>query len=99
MASGEMIVLKLNEKFGEHEQFTEELGEKMRQQILLDSQEGRIKEYNSAAGLFMLFDQDGSVPTPNMSNKITESRVKDPHIRRLIEEMKEEWYGMAVTKS
>ena len=80
MASGEMIALKLNEVFGEHEQFTEEQGEKMRQQILLNAKEGRIEEYNSAAGLTMLFDQAGGVPTPDMANKITESRVKDPHI-------------------
>ena len=91
MASGEMIVMKLNEVFGEHEQFTEEQGEKMRQQILLNAKEGRIEEYNSKVGLAMLYEQSGGELTPDMAMRITKSRVKNLHIRRLIADIKKEW--------
>ena len=91
MASGEMIVLKLKELFGENEQFTEELGEEMRKQILENAAEGRREEYNSAVGLAMLFDQAGGYLTPEMAATIDRSQETNPHILNLIGEIKEEW--------
>ena len=91
MASGEMIVLKLKELFGENEQFTEEMGEEMRKQILANAAEGRREEYNSAVGLAMLFDQAGGHLTTEMAAAIEVSRETNVHIVNLIEEIKEEW--------
>ncbi|KAL5251003.1 hypothetical protein ACHWQZ_G016662 [Mnemiopsis leidyi] len=91
MASGEMIVLKLKELFGKNDQFTEELGEEMRKQILENAAEGRREEYNSVVGLAMLFDQAGGFITPEMAAAIEKSLDAAPHILILIEEIKEEW--------
>lgn len=91
MASGEMILLKLNEVFGEDPQFTEDLGDKMRAQILENAKLGRKEEYNSAVGLAMLLDQAGGKLTPDMAESINKSTDNEPHILSLIGEVKESW--------
>ena len=91
MASGEMIILKMKELFDDDPQFTEELGDLMRTQILENAKEGRREEYNSQVGLAMLFEQSGGKLTPAMAAAIEKSHDNGPHIDNLIEEIKEEW--------
>ena len=91
MASGEMIIMKMKELFGEDPQFTVELGENMRKQITRNAEEGRHEEYNSEVGIAMLFDQSGGKLTPAMAEAIEKSQENDLHIKKLIAEIKEQW--------
>ena len=67
------------------------MGEKMRQQILVNAAAGRKEEYNSDVGLAMLLDQAGGTTTPAMVQAIEQSREAMPHIDNLISEIKKQW--------
>jgi len=92
IASAELIYIKLNEVFGEDPQFTMEMCENMRQQILKNAADNRKEEYNSDAGLAMLFDQAGGHTTQAMTEIIEQSEETMPHIENLIKEIKQQWY-------
>ena len=92
MANPEMILEKLNVTFGEDPQFTMKMAEAMKAQMgenLVD--DGRKEEYNSQAGLAILFDQAGGQLTPKMSEIVIESTNNTPHINDIIAQIKEDW--------
>ncbi|XP_071955096.1 uncharacterized protein [Antedon mediterranea] len=91
MANEEMILMKLNDVFGEDPQFTLEIAGQMKQQIVQNAADGRKEEYNSELGLSMLFDQAGGKLTEKMAGIIAEGNKNLPHINTLIEEIKETW--------
>ena len=92
MANPGMILEKLNVTFGEDPQFTMKMAEAMKAQMgenLVD--DGRKEEYNSQAGLAILFDQAGGQLTPKMSEIVIESTNNTPHINDIIAQIKEDW--------
>jgi len=91
MASGTMIALKLKEVFGTDTRFTEEVGDKMRLQIIKNAADGRKEEYNSEAGLAMLFSQSGGKLTEKMIETVNRAKDAGPYISNLIKEIKKEW--------
>jgi len=91
MASGEMIAFKLKNVFGDDEQFTVELGDKMRSMILLNAAAGRKEECNSDVGLAMLFDQAGGHMTEAMLETLENEKGSATHIQMLINQVKQEW--------
>jgi len=90
-SSREMIVLKLKEMFGEDPQFTVEMGEDMKRQMLSNATEGKKQEYNSYVGLAQLLEQAGGELTEEMIEAINLAEDKSLHITRLIEQIKKEW--------
>ncbi|XP_033106326.1 uncharacterized protein LOC117108423 [Anneissia japonica] len=91
MANDEMILLKLEDVFGEDPQFTLEIAGKMKEQMLKNAADGRKEEYNSKIGLAMLFDQAGGKMTKEMADIIAEASKSLPFINTLIDEIKVEW--------
>ena len=91
MASPAMVVCELNNVFGDDPQFTLDMGAEMLTQILENAADGRKEEYNSQAGLAMLFDQAGGKLTPIMALAVEKSLTTAPHIDHLIAEIKSEW--------
>lgn len=91
MAAGEMIMMKLRRKFGYNEQFTKEMGNEMKIQIMENAAAGRKEEYNSNVGLAMLFAQAGGKLTPEMTAAIDAEKNTSLHIKSLIEEIKADW--------
>jgi len=91
MASKEMIQTHLVDSFGEDEQFTLEIGEKMKALILEDLRSGRREEYMSPVGIALLFDRAGGSLTSAMSAAIEKTKVKGPHAEHLLAEIRETW--------
>ena len=91
MASGDMIITKLKELFGDEPQFTSEIGERMRKKILENAKEGRKEEYNSSVGLAILFNLSGGKMTPAIAAIVDKGLKNAKHIDKLIEEIKVKW--------
>ena len=91
MANPAMILEKLEVTFGENPQFTMKMAEDMKAQMLGNTRDGRKEEYNSQAGLAMLFDQAGGKLTTEMSDIVIESTNNTPHINDIIVQIKEDW--------
>ena len=67
LADNKMIKDALVQNFGEDEQFTLEIGTKMKELMLEDLRENRKEEYQSCFGLAMLFDRAGGQLTGLMA--------------------------------
>ncbi|XP_071957012.1 uncharacterized protein [Antedon mediterranea] len=91
MANADMILIKLNDVFGEDPQFTLEMAGKMKEQMLKNASDGRKEEYNSKVGLAMLFDQAGGKLTNEMAGIIAQDNKNSPYINTLIDEIKKSW--------
>ena len=65
-----MIVKKLQECFGENEQFTRDIASNMSKKLLENLKNNRKEESNSKVGLAMLFDQSGGQLTDEMTQII-----------------------------
>ena len=91
LATTDMILDKLESEFGKDPQFTEEIAQKMKEQMLSDVRNGRKEEYNSAAGIAILFDRSGGKLTEKMGEIVANVEVKSLHHKRLISEVREEW--------
>jgi len=91
MANADMILLKLNNVFGENPEFTIEMAGKMKEKMLTNAGDGRKEEYNSKAGLAILFDQAGGSMTPEMAVVVEAAAKSTPFIQTLIAEIKKEW--------
>jgi len=91
LATTDMIIDRLENFFGKCSQFTEEIAMKMKEQMLLDVRNGRKEEYNSAAGLALLFDRSGGKLTEKMADAIAKVEVKASYHKQLIAEIREEW--------
>jgi len=91
MANAEMIQMKLEDVFGDNPQFTLEMAGKMKEEMLSQLAENRKEEYNSAAGLAMLFDQSGGVLTVDMAKKVAAAMKNSKYIEELIAEIKTGW--------
>jgi len=90
LASPEMIVEKLQAYFGEDDQFTLEIGRKMKENLVENLKKERKEESHSRVGLAMLFDQSGGQLTKEMSD-IIEKDKENEHIEELIRQIKESW--------
>ena len=91
LASPEMIIDRLVNVFGEHDQFTLEIGQQMKDKMLEDLRSGRKEEYMSDVGLALLFDRSGGKLTEDMSDVIAKSEVKNFHHQKLIDEIRALW--------
>ena len=91
LATTEMIINELENAFGEDPQFTKEIAQKMKEQMLLDVRSGRKEEYNSEAGIALLFDRCGGKLTKKMGEVVANVEVQSLHHKRLIDEIREEW--------
>jgi len=91
LVTTDMIIDKLIKDFGEDPQFTKEIAEKMREQILLDVRSGRKEEYNSLAGMALLFDRAGGKLTEKMGELVATVEVQSSRHQQLIDEIREEW--------
>ena len=91
MANTEMFLLKLKDNFGDHPQFNMEMAEAMKEMMLENTRQGRKEDYNSKAGLAILFDNCGGHMTPQMAESVIEATKNEPYIDNLISEIKENW--------
>ena len=91
LASDEMIRDHLVSLFGEHAQFTLEMGMKMKELMLEDLRSGRKEEYQSKLGLTMLFDRAGGETTVAMRDAIAEDKVHNLRHQELIDDIRQEW--------
>eukprot|EP00111_Clytia_hemisphaerica_P012427 TCONS_00036470-protein len=91
LADNKMIRDALIENFGEDEQFTLEIGTKMKELMLEDLTDNRKEEYQSCFGLAMLFDRAGGQQTAKMAEAIEKTTLKSQHIEDLIKEIRVEW--------
>jgi len=91
LVSTDMIIDKLEKDFGKDPQFTKEIAEKMKEQMLLDVRSGRKEEYNSAAGVALLFDCAGGKLTEKMGEAVASVEVESSRHKQLIDEIRKEW--------
>ena len=91
LATTEMIVDHLESLFGKNLQFTEDMALKMLEVMLEDLRSGRKEEYNSAAGVAVLFDRAGGKLTERMSEIISSVQVKSEYHKGLIAEVRKQW--------
>lgn len=93
LATKEMIRDRLINLFGENPQFTLEMAQKMKEKMMEDLQSvpPRKEEYMSPMGIALLFDRAGGKLTEKMSEEISQVKLKDPHHKILIEEIRELW--------
>lgn len=91
LASPEMFVIKLEEVFGKNDQFTLEIGTKMKEKLLANLHDERKEEANSKVGLAMLFDQSGGTLTDAMSMVIEKDKSHCENIEKLINEIRGRW--------
>ena len=77
--------------FGENPQFNDDIGQKMKELILLDLRSGRKEEYQSAPGLALLFDRAGGKLTAAMGDVIAATKLKAAHHAELIAEIRKDW--------
>jgi len=91
LATTDMIIDRMENLFGKCDQFTEQIAMNMKEQMLLDVRSGRKEEYNSAAGLALLFDRSGGKMTEQMADAITKVEDKSSYHKDLIDEIREEW--------
>ena len=90
-ATPEMIIEHLEGLFGKNPQFTEDVTLKMKELMLEDLRSGRKEEYNSAAGVAILFDRAGGKLTEKMSEVISSVEVKSEYHQSLIAEIRKQW--------
>ena len=91
LASNIMIKDRLVNLFGDHQQFTEEIGGKMKETMLQDLHANRKEEYMSKVGIILLFDRSGGKITPEMRDVIAKVDVKRPHHENLIADIRKLW--------
>ena len=93
LASPEMIVDRLVALFGQNPQFTPDIAKVMKEKMLEDlrADPPRKEEYMSAVGIAMLFDRAGGKMTEKMSEAIATVKVKEPHHKAMIAEIRELW--------
>lgn len=91
LASPEMIKDRLVNLFGEDPQFTEEIGQKMKEKMLEDLRNNRKEEYMSKVGISVLFDRAGGKLTETMSLAIAQVQVQNQHHKAIIAEIRNEW--------
>ncbi|XP_065892202.1 uncharacterized protein [Dysidea avara] len=91
LATTDMIIDRMEHLYDKSPHFTEEIAMKMKEQMLLDVRNGRKEEYNSAAGLAILFDRSGGKLTEKMADAIAQVEVKSSYHKQLIDEIREEW--------
>ena len=63
----------------------------MKEQMLLDYRSGKKEEYNSAAGIALLFDRSGGKLTEKMGQVVADLEVHSLHHKQLIDEIREVW--------
>ena len=91
LATTDMICDHLEHCFGKDSQFTQDMAMKMKELILTDLRGGRKEEYNSAAGLALLFDRAGGKLTEKMGEAVSSVQMKSEYHKDLIAEVRKEW--------
>ncbi|WP_411024945.1 hypothetical protein, partial [Salmonella sp. s54836] len=91
LATKEMIRDRLENLFGQDEQFTVQIGMKMKEKILEDLRNKRKEEYQSRVGIALLFDRSGGKLTKSMVDAIAEVEVKNLHHMAIIKEIRQLW--------
>ena len=93
LATPEMIRDHLIDIFGENEQFTLKIAQNMKEKMLEDlrSVPPRKEEYMSPVGIAILFDQAGGKLNEEMSEKIAEFKLHEPHHKAIVKEIRCEW--------
>ena len=91
IATIEMLKDRLTKLFGENPQFNDEICGRMKEKMLEDLHEGRKEEYQSEAGIAILFDRSGGKLTPKMGEVIAATELKAVHHDNLIAEIRKEW--------
>jgi len=91
ISSPMMKANRLKNLFGDDPQFTEEMGEKMKEKMLEDLHANRKEEYISEVGIAMLFDRSGGKLTAKMRDVISQVELNSSHEMNLIEEIRAMW--------
>ena len=92
LATKDMIRDRLMQSFGENPQFRDDkILTQMKEQMLLDLHAGRKEEYQSDAGIAILFDRSGGKLTGPMAEVVAATKLLLPHHDNLIAEIKKEW--------
>ena len=86
-----MIIDRLENLFGKNPQFNETIAQQMKELMLTDLRSGRKEEYNSAAGLALLFDRAGGKLTEKMADAVSGVELKSEYHKLLIEKVHKEW--------
>ncbi len=93
LSSKESIREKLVTRFGDDEQFTLEIADKMKEQIIVDLKK-TVKckeEYTSDEGLALLFERAGGTPTGRIAEVIEKAKPRFPFQNELLKQVKVEW--------
>lgn len=93
LASPRMLKDRLIQLFGPDPQFTEQMGQQMKEKMLedLNSIPPRKEEYQSAMGIALLFDRAGGQQTKAMADAIAKVEMSHAHHQVIIDEIRKEW--------
>ncbi|XP_028401606.1 uncharacterized protein LOC114524657 [Dendronephthya gigantea] len=91
LSTPQMVVDRLTHLFGEHPNFTVEMGEAMLEKMLEDLQDGRKEEYMSKVGLAILFDRSGGELTAAMRDVIVEEKPNSQRAKELLGDIRKMW--------
>ena len=91
LATPQMLVDRLENLFGENDQFNLTIGQAMKDRIMADLKENRKEEYMSKAGIAILFDRAGGKLSADMGKLIAEDKVALSFHQELIDDIKQIW--------
>ena len=86
-----MIKERLIDLFGNNEQFTDEIGLKMKEKMFEDLHSGRKEEYMSKVGIVHLFKEADGELTEHMCDLICEKKVDRRHHKTLVGDVRKLW--------
>ncbi|XP_078352217.1 uncharacterized protein LOC144636888, partial [Oculina patagonica] len=91
LSSDDMIRERLVDLFSEDSQFTLEMADRMKKQMLADLTGNRKEEYMSAPGIALLFERAGGNLSGKMAEVVEQEPVESVHAQELIEEVRKIW--------
>ena len=91
LATVDMLQNRLTKLFGDNPQFNADICGEMKKKMYEDLHAGRKEEYQSAAGLAILFDRSGGKLTANMAEVIASAETQSVHHDTLIAEVRKDW--------
>ena len=91
LATVDMLQDRLTKLFGANPQFNADICGEMKKKMYEDLHAGRKEEYQSAAGLAILFDRSGGKLTADMAKVIASAKTQSVHHDTLIAEVRKDW--------
>lgn len=79
LATTKMVIARLKQLFGDNDQFTEEIAQRMLDVMQEDLHQNRKEEYMSSVGIALLFDRSGGKLTQTMCEVIAQEEPRQVH--------------------